>query len=70
MNVYEIEFDGDLFYLEAESFGAAVKRWKIWMKNNYKEDYEDGWEPDSVVIVRNGNVLRTDQINNWLAGVE
>lgn len=66
LRVYQVSFDGDLFLLEAESFGAAVERWKIWMKNDYKEDYELDWEPDEVLVMRNGFVLDRKLIDEWM----
>lgn len=70
MRVYQILFDGSSFFLEAESFGAAVTRWKIWMKNEYKEDYKDDWEPQEIILICDGFVLSKSQIDIWLSEEE
>lgn len=58
IRVYRLQFDGRLWFAEAESFGDAVALWKTAVKEEWGEDYEETDEPDECTLLGEGPVLR------------
>lgn len=59
MKLYRVTFDGSDDYVEAESFGDAIKIWRAHLfSSNLPGDFEDDVEPESVALVSDEPVLR------------
>lgn len=58
MKLYHVQFDGQSYYVEAASFGDAVKAWKLHVKVVWGDDFDDADEPESVALVHDEPVIR------------
>ena len=56
MKLYRIEYDGDPDYIEAESFGAAIKVWREVIVP--RDDIDPEAEPESVTLISDKPVVR------------
>lgn len=58
MKLYQIMFDGEARFVEAESFAAAIEVWKQVKAIEWGEDYDGTEEPESVSLMSDEPVLR------------
>ena len=58
MNLYHVQWDGGSRYVEAATFGDAVKLWREAMRDEWGDDLRPDDEPDSVALVDDQPVLR------------
>ena len=58
MKLYMIQFDGQRDYVEAESYGAALKAWHAHMMIEQAPDWDGTEEPESVALVHDEPVIR------------
>lgn len=58
MNLYHVQYDGQSFWVEAESFGRAVELWTVHVKVSWDTDYMDTDQPESVHLVHDEPVIR------------
>lgn len=58
MNLYHVQYDGQSFWIEADSFAHAVEAWKTHVKVVWDADYMDTDEPVSVHLVHDEPVIR------------
>lgn len=58
MRLYHVQFDGQSYWIEAESFGDAVFKWKRHVAVLWGTDYDGSEEPESVHLVHDEPVIR------------
>jgi len=61
MNLYHVrssKYDGQSFWIEAESFAAALETWKAHVKVLWDSDYMETDQPESVHLVHDEPVIR------------
>ena len=58
MNLYHIQYDGQPFYVEAPSLGAAVLAWRDHVKAEWGSDYDGTEEPESIALIHHQPVIR------------
>lgn len=58
MKLYMVQFDGQQYYIEAESFRKAIEAWRRHVAVLWEEDYEGTEEPESVALVHDDPVIR------------
>lgn len=58
MKLYHVQFDGSSFWIEAESFAAAIEAWKAHVKVLWENDYDGTEEPESAHLVHDEPVIR------------
>lgn len=61
MKLYHIQFDGQSYWVEAQSFGNAVIVWQAHVKVLWGEDFTGEEEPDSVQLAHDEPVIREQQ---------
>jgi hypothetical protein len=54
MKLYHLQADGESFWVEAESFTAAIAAWRAYVH------YQANEEPDSVQLVHDEPVIRQE----------
>lgn len=55
MSLYQVQFDGEQYFVEAESFAAAIEAWK----DDWRQEGEyDDEEPESVALLSDKHVIR------------
>jgi hypothetical protein len=59
MNLYQVLYDGQHYYVEAESFTAAIGLWKIHVSMLWGEDYDGSEQPESVALIHDDPVIRS-----------
>ncbi len=57
MKLYHIQFDGQSFWVEAESFRLAIVQWGEHVKILWGDDYDGTEEPESVHLVHDEPVI-------------
>jgi len=58
MKLYHVQYDGQSFWIEAESFAKAVEKWHVHCREQDGQDYDDSLEPESVHLVHDEPVIR------------
>jgi len=62
MRLYQVTFDGDNDFVEAESFGRAIELWRAELKRQDPESWTDeelaAEEPEQVVLASDKPVIR------------
>ena len=61
MKLYMVQFDGGQRYVEAESFGEAVRKWREQMLAEFGgpgSGWEDDAEPEGVTLIDDDPVIR------------
>lgn len=58
MNLYHIEFDGQNYWVEAPTYGEAIRLWKEHVAKLWGGDYQENDEPDSCHKVHDEPVIR------------
>jgi hypothetical protein len=56
MKLFHIQFDGQSWYVEAETMRDAITVWATWGAHN--AEYDGTEEPDSCALVHDEPVLR------------
>lgn len=57
MKLYHVQYDGEPYYIQAESVAWAVHTWKDHVKEKWGKDYDGSEEPDSVALVHDEGVI-------------
>lgn len=68
MNLYQVTFDGDPKWVEAENFTKAIHLWREFCKEDWDE-YTGHEQPDSVTLVHHEPVIRkrpVEELGFWL----
>lgn len=58
MNLYRVLFDGQEFYVEAESFAVAVSLWTGHVRDIWGSDFDGTEQPESVQLMHDEPVIR------------
>ena len=58
MKLYHVQFDGQSYWIEADSFANAVLVWKDHVRQVWGVDYDGTEEPESVHLVHDEPVLK------------
>lgn len=58
MKLYNVQFDGVPYWVEATSFADAVTRWRNHVSVASGIEYSVVHEPDSVAVIHNGLIIR------------
>lgn len=61
MKLYHVQFDGQSFWIEAESFALAVVAWHWHCKQQDGDEYDPQLEPESVHLVHEEPVIRSEK---------
>lgn len=59
MNLYQVLYDSQHYYVEAESFPAAIDLWKAHVAKVWDDDFDGYEEPESVALIHDGEVIRS-----------
>lgn len=58
MNLYQVQFDSETWFVEAESFAAAIELWKERAAIEWGDNYSQEDEPESVALVHDDGCVR------------
>ena len=58
MKLYRVLFDGRPYWVEAPSFGEAVKVWRSHVQELWGMEYTGEEEPESVELMHDESVIR------------
>lgn len=58
LKLYQVQFDGQQYFIEAASFASVVETWKRHVADLWGEDYEGDEEPESVALIHDEPVVR------------
>ncbi len=61
MRIYHIQYDGESYFVEAESLPKAVEVWKFHVKTLWGDDWDGTEEPESIHHIHDGPVLREER---------
>jgi hypothetical protein len=58
MKLYQIQFDGSQYFVEAPNFAMAIVAWKRYVAASWEIDYAATDEPESVLLIHDEPVIR------------
>lgn len=58
-SLYQIQFDGEQWWVEAPTFAAAIQTWNRVVKAEWGDDYRGDEQPESVALIT------TDPVHRW-----
>jgi len=61
MPLYNLQFDGGTYHVEAPSMKDAIDVWKLWGQQEWGADHDGTEEPESCALIDECAVLRREQ---------
>lgn len=60
MSLYNVKFNHKDYFVEADTFDAAVALWRYHMTMEWKNPHEGTMQPETVSVMHHGRVIRDE----------